>query len=192
MAEDKIALCCAALVMAGANKISSFEDGTIESTVAGEVYEKLVQAILTRQRWHFAKITKSLGAVLAYTPAEQWAYAYQLPAEPAVLDVHTVLRDDQPVSYAIEGDKVFCDQEADVSIRYTWRPDESRWPPWFAWLVIAELAAAFADAFDRTEKGDKLREKTIPDARTQAIRANTQSQTATTIVRKRLIVNRLR
>lgn len=197
MADDKYALCSAALALVGADGITSFEDGTTEANAAARLYEPLVRQVLSRQRWHFAKTTRSLGAALADAPQEsdEFAYAFQIPTEPAVLDVHTVLSMGRPVEYAIEGDKVFCNVESGLSIRYTWRPDEGRWPDWFGWLVTVETAAAFAEAFDRTEKAAQLRKPgpggAIYDARMDALRANLQSATTKPLVKGRLIANRM-
>ena len=44
MATSKVDICARALVMIGAQPISSFSDGSTEALVASNVYEDIIQA----------------------------------------------------------------------------------------------------------------------------------------------------
>jgi len=194
MSENAIQICCAALALVGGNTITSFGDDLVEAEKASQIYEPLVRAKLTGHPWRFATVTKSLGARIADTPPEPWSYAFQMPTVPAVLEVDTVLHNGEPISYEIEGDKVFCDESGDLFIRYLWRVTEDRWPPWFTWAITLELAAAFADALDRTEKAAELRTRDvgpIDRAWFHARKSNSQQQTTKKLTRGRLIAGRM-
>ena len=53
-ADTPLDICSRALILIGAEPISSFDDGTTEATVAVNMYEDVVQAALVNSRWRFA------------------------------------------------------------------------------------------------------------------------------------------
>ena len=54
MAVTKVDIASRALIMIGANPISSFTDGTTESLVVNTIYEEIVESTLVRSNWRFA------------------------------------------------------------------------------------------------------------------------------------------
>ena len=54
MAVTKVDIASRALIMIGANPISSFTDGSTESLVTNNIYEEIVESTLTRHKWRFA------------------------------------------------------------------------------------------------------------------------------------------
>ena len=64
MATSKVDICARALVMIGAQPISSFTDGSTEALVASNVYEDILQASLTRHRWKFATNQKTIIIII--------------------------------------------------------------------------------------------------------------------------------
>ena len=54
MATTNIDICARALIMIGAQPISSFSVGSTEALVASNIYDDVVEASLTRHRWRFA------------------------------------------------------------------------------------------------------------------------------------------
>ena len=54
MANSKFDICNKALVLVGANTITSFNESTTESKVANNLYESTLENLLTRCRWRFA------------------------------------------------------------------------------------------------------------------------------------------
>ena len=63
MAITKIDICARALVMIGAQPITSFTDGSTEALVANNVYEDITKASLTRHRWRFATTQATLSLI---------------------------------------------------------------------------------------------------------------------------------
>ena len=70
MATTKIDICARALVMIGVS-ITSFTDGTTESTVASNLYEDTIKNILSSYRWRFASKQAQLSR-LTDAPDHKW------------------------------------------------------------------------------------------------------------------------
>ena len=60
MADSKFDICNKAMVLVGANTISSFTQNTTESKVAGQLYESTLENLITRCRWRFSTTQKTL------------------------------------------------------------------------------------------------------------------------------------
>jgi len=54
MSVTKIDICAQALIMIGAQPITSFEDGTTEAIACANLYENTVRDQLSRYRWRFS------------------------------------------------------------------------------------------------------------------------------------------
>ena len=93
MATTKIDICARALIMIGAQPISSFSDGSTEALVASNIYDDVVEASLTRHRWRFATTQQQLS-LLTSAPTGRYDYAYQVPTSPAVLQIITLTVND--------------------------------------------------------------------------------------------------
>lgn len=142
-ATTDIAICTRALVLIGAEPITSFEDGTTESIAASTLYEDAARTALTSTRWRFATNQATLNR-LSDAPTGNWDAAYQLPS--GLLLVNSVTVNDDPIRYDIYGSKVFCDATASETLicDYTFRADEANWPPYFTMAVAYRLASIFA------------------------------------------------
>lgn len=141
--DTDIEISSAALVMIGADPITSFEDGTTESLVASNLYESVVRSALTQTRWRFATNQATLNR-LTSAPTSRWDAAYQLPT--GILLLHAVTINDNQIAYDKYGDKVYCNASTADSVvaDYTFRADEQDWPAYFTLGVQFQLAAAFA------------------------------------------------
>ena len=98
MATTNIDICARALILIGAQPISSFSDGSTEALVASNIYDDVLEAALTRHRWNFATTQKQLS-LLARQPAGKFDYAYQMPTDPAVLQIVTITVNDYVIPY---------------------------------------------------------------------------------------------
>ena len=177
MATTNIDICARALIMIGAQPISSFSDGTTESTVAGNLYEDTVRDLLARHRWRFASRQQQLSR-LTTAPLDSWDAAYQLPADTLIL--HDVTVNGYNVIYDRYQNYVYCnaDESDEVFANYTYRVDEDLWPPYFVMLVTLYLASIFAYSIaNKTEVADYLDRKAL---RHLAMARNVDSQGQTT------------
>lgn len=142
MADTQFDICNRALTKVGGNVIASFDDGTTEATACGQHYERSVRQHLAKHPWRFASGLASLGAPLQATPVALWKRAWQLPAD--LLTLFGVYRGDKPIVYDRFGLMIFTDEDADLVAEYTFRVDESRFPPYFVAGLEQDLAATLA------------------------------------------------
>ena len=151
MATTKIDICARALVMIGAQPITSFTDGSTEALVANNVYEDITQASLTRHKWRFATNQKELS-LLTNTPVGRYDYAYQVPTNPEVLQINTITVNDYVIPYARYQDYIYVNSYGSSStlvMDYIYRVDEAYFPPHFILALEYELASIFAGSVAR-------------------------------------------
>lgn len=193
MADTKVDICARALIMIGAQPISSFDDGSTEALVASNIYENITQSILCRHRWRFATEQQQLS-LLASAPTGRYEYAYQLPSSPDLLQLNTITVADVPIEYSRYGDKIFVngyDSQSALIADYIFRQDESEFPAYFKLGLEYTLASIFAGSVAR----DAAMIKQFSDLaeRQILIAKNTDSQEVTNkkLSTKRFITNRL-
>lgn len=151
MATSKVDICARALVMIGAQPISSFEDGSTEALVASNVYEDIVQACLTRHRWKFATNQKELS-LLSTAPVGRYEYAYQLPADPGVLQINTLTVNDYIIPYTRYKNMIYVNTYGanhNLVLDYIYRVEEDYFPAHFRLALEYELASLFAGSVAR-------------------------------------------
>lgn len=125
-ANTPIDICARALILIGADPITSFDDGTTEALVSVNMYEDVARQALSATRWRFATEQASLN-VLADAPTGRFETAHQLPAN--LLMLHAVTVADMPIDYTVYGDKVYSDisDAQTVVADYTYRAGEEDW-----------------------------------------------------------------
>jgi hypothetical protein len=132
-----ISLCSAALVLVGADEISSFDDESREAKVSGQLYQMILLDLLTRHPWRFSLGMAQLNRLEA-VPLYQYKYAYQLPVD--MLQLRSM---EKAFPYEIFEDKLYTDEE-EVKVTYQFQPVESKFPPYFVRLLVLNLAGDFA------------------------------------------------
>lgn len=184
MATTSIDICARALILIGANPITSFSDGTTEATVAANLYEDTVRDMLARHRWRFATGQSQLSRLVA-VPDGRWDSAYQLPSD--LLILHSITVTDDVIAYDRYQDMVYCNATSEdvVIADYTFRADESLWPPTFVTAMQFQLASIFAYSVAAQEGLSDMMEKRA--VRYTSIARNIDSQSQTT---RRLNVQR--
>lgn len=184
MATTSIDICARALVMIGAQPITSFEDGTTEATVAASLYEDTVRDLLSRYRWRFATGQAQLSRLSA-APDARWDAAYQLPSNLLVLHAITVA--DNPIAYDRYQDMAYCNTSVEDAVfaDYSFRADENLWNPTFVVAVQYQMASLFAYSVAAQADVSDLMEKRA--LRQMSIARNMDAQSQTT---RRLNVQR--
>jgi hypothetical protein len=141
MALSHIALCSRALIRLGTAPISSFDDGTAQSEIAGALYAPIRDALLSAYGWSFATGQVQL-AQLETPPAADYQFAYALPEDfLRALSAGTGGRG-RGLEYRLARGALHTDSE-DVLLSYIFRPDESEFPPYFDSVLISKLSAEF-------------------------------------------------
>ena len=188
-ADTPLDICSRALILIGADPISSCDDGTTEATVAVNMYEDVAQSALVNTRWRFATNQKVLNQLSA-EPTGRYDLAYQLPSD--LLMLHAVTVNDNLIDYQMYGDKVFADTSTqDVVIAdYSFRANEETWPSYFTLAVEFSLAIIFATSIARDANLASLMtaraEATMAKARTM----DSQQQTTRKLVTSRFLTAR--
>lgn len=141
MALNDIALCSRALIRIGAAPITSFNDGTAESEIAGALYQTLRDSILSSYPWTFATGQIELTQ-LSSSPQSDFEYAYQLPNDFLRAISAGSSANSIGARYRISRDELHTDYDS-IVLNYIFRPDEAETPPFFDTVLIARLAAEF-------------------------------------------------
>ena len=77
-ANTSIDICSRALILIGAEPITSFDDGNNEALIASNMYEDVARAALVNSRWRFSTNQAVLNR-LTSEPTGRYDAAYQLP-----------------------------------------------------------------------------------------------------------------
>lgn len=191
MTVSKEQICQQALVLIGAQPISSFDDGTTEATACENLYENTARDELAQYRWRFATNQVQLSR-LADAPSAKWDAAYQLPT--TLLMPYAIYVNDLPVDYDRYEDMIFCSASTSdvVILEGTFRVAEQFWPASFVQMMVyrmaSQLAHSIAAQTDTAQMLDRMAVRHAALARNR----DAQGRTATRIDTSRLITRRFR
>ena len=176
MADSKFDICNQALVLVGANTITSFTESTTESKVASQLYESTLENLLTRCRWRFSTKQEQLSRK-TNKPLGRYSAAYTLPADALVMNTVTIA--DNVIQYDRYQDEIFCDATStDIVIAdYTFQPSEADFPPYFKTALVLELASLFAGAIARNDSLSVLYQRKAQAQLSVAKSLDSQAQT---------------
>lgn len=188
-ANSPIDICSRALILIGADPITSFDDGTTEALVSVNMYEDIARASLVNTRWRFSTNQAVLN-LLSDAPTGRYDRAYQLPT--GTLMVHAVTVQDLPIEYNIYGNKVYADTGAQDSViaDYTYRADEQDWPSYFSVAVEYALAVVFATSIARDAQLAQLMQSAATQTMAKARSLDSQQQSTKKLTTTRFITNR--
>tara|TARA_R100000951_G_scaffold59878_1_gene50340 strand:- start:10740 stop:11333 length:594 start_codon:yes stop_codon:yes gene_type:complete len=188
-AQSAIDVCSRALILVGAEPITSFDDGNNEALIASNMYEDVARASLLNTRWRFSTDQAVLNR-LSDAPTGRFDAAYQLPS--GWLMTHVVTVNDTPIEYQTYGDKLFCDQSAnsELVLDYTYRANEQGWPSYFTIAVEYELASVFAVSLARDQSLAQLMGQQAATSMMRARNLDAQQQTTRKLSTSRFITNR--
>ena len=191
MAISSLQICQQALVVIGAQPLTSFDDGTTESIACSNLYENTARDELSQYRWRFASNQVQLSR-LVDVPSAKWDAAYQLP--PECLAITTVYVNDIPIDFDRYEDNVFCNAEVSdvVILEGTFRIDEQYWPPYFVQMMVYRIASQLAHSIvAQTDTSQMLDQMAVRHSRFARNR-DAQGRTAPKIDTSRLINTRFR
>ena len=188
-ANSGIDICSRALILIGAEPITSFEDDTTEGLVSSNMYEDIARSNLTSTRWRFSTNQAVLNR-LSDAPTGRFDAAYQLPS--GYLFVHAVTVNDFQIEYDIYGDKIYCDAgpQDELIIDYTYRAEEQDWPSYFSICVEYAMATVFATAIARDQGLANLMNQQYNVALAKARSIDSQQQSTRKLITSRFITNR--
>jgi len=188
-AQSPVDVCSRALILIGADPITSFDDGNNEALIASNMYEDIARASLVNARWRFATNQAILNR-LSDSPTGRYDAAYQLPS--GWLMTHAVTVNDYPIEYQTYGDKIYSNASStdQLVLDYTYRANEQDWPSYFTVAVEYELAIVFAIGLARDQGLAQLMQQQATLAMTKARNLDGQQQTTRKLTTNRFIANR--
>tara|TARA_R100000995_G_scaffold42456_1_gene19854 strand:- start:10338 stop:10925 length:588 start_codon:yes stop_codon:yes gene_type:complete len=189
VADSSIDISSRALILIGAEPITSFTDGSTESLVASNLYEDICRSALSNTRWRFATNQAVLNR-LTDAPTGRYDHAYQLPSD--TLIVHAVTVNDLPIGYQIYGDMVYADTSTSDSViaDYSFRATEENFPSYFTIALQYALASAFASSIARDMSLMQMMSQMADQAMLKARNIDSQQQTTRTIPQTRFAITR--
>ena len=189
VANSAIDIASRALVLIGAEPITSFDSSSTEALVATNMYEDTVRAMLSTARWRFATEQSVLNQ-LSDVPTGRFDIAHQLPANLLVL--HGVTINDNLIDFTVYGDKVFSDSTTSDTLvaDFTFRADEVDFPSYFSLALQYSLASIFATSIARDDRLMQLMETKANQLMAKARNIDAQQQTTRKLVTSRFISNR--
>lgn len=153
--DTGVSICSDALLLIGAKAISSFNDGTDESSVCDRLYPDIRDSTLSMYPWSFS-MKKVQLAQLITTPTTVWRYEYQLPGDKLSNPraVYNSANSGSPVQkdWEIQGDKLLTNLTS-VYIDYQFSVPEYALPQYFVQLLKYMVAWHIAETI--TEQQDK-------------------------------------
>ena len=178
-----------ALVLIGAEPITSFESNSTEALVASNMYEDVVRSSLCVTRWRFASEQATLNQ-LTDAPTGRFDIAHQLPSN--LLMLHAVTVNDNNLDYTVYGDKVFSNSTTSDALiaDFTFRASEIDFPSYFSLAVQYSLASVFATSIARDDKLMEMMEVKADRLMAKARNLDSQQQTARSLSTTRFATNR--
>ena len=189
VANSAIDIASRALVLIGAEPITSFDSSSTEALVATNMYEDTVRAMLSTARWRFATEQSVLNQ-LSDVPTGRFDIAHQLPSNLLVL--HGVTINDRLIDFTVYGDKVFSDSTSTDTLvaDFTFRADEVDFPSYFSLALQYSLASIFATSIARDDGLMQIMETKANQLMAKARNIDAQQQTTRKLVTSRFISNR--
>lgn len=159
--DTSLSICSDALIMLGAQPISSFTEGSDAAQACDRLYPDLRDSLLSRYPWSWS-YQKTQLARLATAPISEWDYAYQLPGD-MLSGVRALFNTadtfGMPLRYGWEiyGDQVYTNEET-VYIDYQSSVNESKMPSYFVHLLRHAMAGELGMVItDQISKADYFR-----------------------------------
>ena len=187
--NSPVDICSRALILIGAEPITSFDDGNNEALISSSMYEDVAQSALVNTRWRFATNQLVLNR-LSDAPTGRYEASYQMPSNS--LMIHALTVNGFNIEFQTYSDNLFCDADAsdEVIADYTYRVLEQYWPSYFIMSVQFQLASVFAISLARDGSLSQLMDQKAAFLMAKARGVDSQSQTNRKLDTSRFISNR--
>lgn len=172
--QTKIKIISDALILVGEKPLQSLSDDRYGATVGSNLFERTYENELQSNPWRFS-MKKAALSRLVVTPLNQYAYAYQIPAD-CLLVRHVYPR----TYYEIFGDRIYTDATS-VELDYQFKPDITAVPAYFSTLMVYALARDMVKPITESDTGVKTFAAKYVMQRDRAMYADAQARPATPI-----------
>lgn len=169
MATD-VSICNNALLLIGANTITSLSDNVNEAVTCNALYEGTKDSLIQEGNWSFCRDVVSLTSSKATSDIDDYDYMYDIPS--------TVFRifkkDNVPNNYDIYGAKLYTN-DTTVNIYCLTDPGESAFPAHFVRTLEFKMASILAAALEHDESMTQLFERLFTDSLRKSRRIDGQN-----------------
>ncbi len=151
-ANSQLSIANQAIIMLGAEPITSFDDESVQASSASSIYETTKRALLIRVPWRFAmrqaNLVEDANPPLDVPNNRNWQHAWKLPSD--LLQLKQVF--DRP-PYEVYGQRIYTNQNT-CTIDYWFDTPENELPEDVVQVLVLQLAAMLAMPI--TEERTKL------------------------------------
>lgn len=155
MSFNDIAIASRALIRLGAKPISSFNDGTVESEIAGALYDSVRDTMLSSYLWGFASTQRTLNQ-LTESPLADFQNAFALPNDFLRAVSAGTGGKGRGISFRVVNGQLHTNT-SNVTLSYIYQPPEEEFPAYFTNALITRLAAEYAIPItESTTRADML------------------------------------
>ena len=169
-----LSICSAALLMIGADEITSFDETSREAKLCANLYNVTRDELLQLYPWRFAVGQMQLPQ-LADTPLFGYRHAYQLPA-----DLLRLIGTDTDQSYRVFENKLYSNASA-MRITYLFKVQEARLPAYFVRALELRMAEILAIALQEDLAKSRLMAERADKQLIRARAIDAQQQTIATL-----------
>lgn len=187
MAANKLEVVNAALTRVGEERLAVLTGTTVFHELVNDNYDIIVGGQLSSQRYRWAITSTHLGAPVAGTSIDGWAYTYQLPAD--LLQIIWAHREQLSFDYDIKSNKLLTDEntaDRPITIDYVWNVPEDQWPGDFTEGIVTMWESIFLRSKERYDEATsrersaivKLQDAQTVSAQTRKAQRRTRSRLA--------------
>ena len=157
--DTDVKICSNALLLLGANEISSFSDGSTQAGICGALYPQIRDYTLAMAPWSFS-LKKVQLQELVTEPVNEWQNAFAMPSDSLTGVPRAVFTSAaagvKPVAsgWEVLNQEIQTDYET-IVIDYQFRPTEAAMPTYFVnllkYVVAAHLAEPITDQITKAQ-----------------------------------------
>lgn len=155
--DTSLSICSDALLMLGANPISSFTEGTDEANICNSLYPDIKNKTLATYPWSFSFKKVQLSRLIT-TPTTEYKYQYALPSDmigtPRAIFTSNQAGAYPQRNYRLMGGKLLTDYE-EVYVDYQYAVEEYEMPHYFVqnmkYQLTWHLAMPITDQVEKTD-----------------------------------------
>lgn len=141
---SKTDICNLALNMVGSPPVSSLDENCPEASIVKQLYDPIRDEVLQLKQWPSCTGRAVLNLISEGTPAFEFQYAFQLPADYIDL-IRYGDSDTAVIPYRIEGDQLLTNQGAPCQIVYIRREERTGlYEPLLVDMIATRMAKAMA------------------------------------------------
>ena len=144
----KIEIISQAAMLCGKQTFSSLSSGGPFAKDGDVVFNSLLSAEFSSNRWRFAQAFQAMGILTTLTPSfEGWLYYWNIPSDSVMF-----FRVDPKVEFLVFGKQVLTKSNQPLTAIYAKTVPVSEWPGAFAWYATYAIAAVLGISVTNSDK----------------------------------------